>query len=567
MKTRSLLLVPLLSLAMAGFAGAQAPSAVPDLMNYQAHVTGAGGAVIGASPVNRLVYFRFYTTPTPSGQTLLYSESQTVTINNGEFSVLLGQGAQIASEVHVFATAFTNKDCFLGITVDAAGDGIGNDAEIAPRQQIVATAFSVRSKIAESVASDGITSTMLGLGVVTGDKLGSGAITSDKVAAGAINGSAILDASVASADLANNAVTNAKLADNAVTNAKLADNAVNTAELADNAVTWAKLAGDAVGTIELRNGAVTGNKMASTVGVFSKSGGNLSYLEGAVAIGGSNTSQARFSVWGSGAPGFATPNGGSGTAYQLFRQFNGFTNTTAAVDALSIWAEGSVAGAAFLAISDERIKTVLGRSDAVEDLATIRQIEITDYRHIDVVGKGSRPQKKVIAQQVETIYPQAVSRTTDTVPDIYQNAGLKDGWVELATDLKVGDRVRLIGEKVEGIQNVLEVAERKFRTDFSQREGDVFVFGREVKDFRIVDYEAIAMLNVSATQEIANRLEVKEAEVAALQKRLAELEAKDLARDARDKARDAQLAAIEKHLSADSPPVRTASIKQGAANQ
>ena len=147
MKTRSLLLVPLLSLAMAGFARAQAPSAVPDLMNYQAHVTGAGGAVIGASPVNRLVYFRFYTTPTPSGQTLLYSESQTVTINNGNFSVLLGQGAQIASEVHVFATAFTNKDCYLGITVDAAGDGIGNDAEIAPRQQIVATAFSVRSKI------------------------------------------------------------------------------------------------------------------------------------------------------------------------------------------------------------------------------------------------------------------------------------------------------------------------------------------------------------------------------------------------------------------------------------
>jgi chaperonin cofactor prefoldin len=55
-----------------------------------------------------------------------------------------------------------------------------------------------------------------------------------------------------------------------------------------------------------------------------------------------------------------------------------------------------------------------------------------------------------------------------------------------------------------------------------------------VSDFRIVDYDAIAMLNVSATQELARENE-------ALKKRVAELEAKD-------RARDAKLAAIEKLL-------------------
>jgi hypothetical protein len=51
----------------------------------------------------------------------------------------------------------------------------------------------------------------------------------------------------------------------------------------------------------------------------------------------------------------------------------------------------------------------------------------------------------------------------------------------------------------------------------------VFVYGREVKDFRSVDYQAIAMLNVSATQELAKRLEQKSEEVTALEKQLTDL--------------------------------------------
>ena len=45
----------------------------------------------------------------------------------------------------------------------------------------------------------------------------------------------------------------------------------------------------------------------------------------------------------------------------------------------------------------------------------------------------------------------------------------------------------------------------------------LFVFGREVKDFRNVDYEAISMLNVSATQELARQLLAARAELAEAQ--------------------------------------------------
>ena len=53
----------------------------------------------------------------------------------------------------------------------------------------------------------------------------------------------------------------------------------------------------------------------------------------------------------------------------------------------------------------------------------------------------------------------------------------------------------------------------------------VFVYGREVKDFRSVDYDAISMLNVSATQELARQVATLATENEALKSRLASLEA------------------------------------------
>jgi hypothetical protein len=169
-------------------------------------------------------------------------------------------------------------------------------------------------------------------------------------------------------------------------------------------------------------------------------------------------------------------------------------------------------------------------------------LEITDYHYIDAASKGAGPQKKVVAQQVESVFPQAVSRSTNVVPDIFARAPLTDGWVALDTDLAVGDRVRLDGPDGRDVYEVLEVAEGRFRTAYVPEEGDeVFVYGREVNDFRSVDYDALAMLDLSATQELARRLEAKDAEIAALTARLAALEA-------RDQERETRLARIEAAL-------------------
>jgi hypothetical protein len=134
------------------------------------------------------------------------------------------------------------------------------------------------------------------------------------------------------------------------------------------------------------------------------------------------------------------------------------------------------------------------------------------------------------------------------VPDIFAPAKSKDGWIELDTDLKVGERVRLITDDATGIHEVLEVAEGKFRTGLEIGSGEVFVYGREVDDFRTVDYEAIAMLNVSATQEIHRRLQRQESQLAAKTAQISALQVQIKALAAREEERDAKFAKLERLL-------------------
>jgi hypothetical protein len=210
---------------------------------------------------------------------------------------------------------------------------------------------------------------------------------------------------------------------------------------------------------------------------------------------------------------------------EYFMDAASVTNTSQTKTDLShsIIADQRVRATAFDVNSEERIKNKVVVSDGVSDLAVLQAIEVTDYFFKDVYSMGDKPQKRVIAQQVETVFPMAVNQSSGVVPDIFQKAMVDDGWVQLATHLKVGEQVRLLGDDVDTIFEVLEVRNDSFRTDFLPTNPAIFVYGRSVTDFRSVDYDAIAMLNVSATQQIKKE---KDAEVKALRLKNAELEAR-----------------------------------------
>lgn len=140
-------------------------TAVPNFISYQGRVVDASGANVGTgTPVNRTVIFRIWDSPSSTNTAnLIYSEAQTVTVSEGEFSVLVGQG--VANPTATFGyseadrkladlgTAFNGSARYLGVTVAAAATIALTDNEITPRQQIVSTAFAMRAKFAESIGS------------------------------------------------------------------------------------------------------------------------------------------------------------------------------------------------------------------------------------------------------------------------------------------------------------------------------------------------------------------------------------------------------------------------------
>ena len=228
--------------------------------------------------------------------------------------------------------------------------------------------------------------------------------------------------------------------------------------------------------------------------------------------------------------------GGLAGTYAYYALGNNAINTGALVNtgSVSIRAMGRIAASEFNAFSDARLKSVTGLSDNKRDLGLLQRIEITDYQMKDKAQYGDKAFKKVIAQQVEKVYPLAVNKGTGFVPSIYStstvvpaSAGQSVVTLVAPHNLKVGDKVKLMGEKNGTVETtVLAVSSlRSFAVALPQAETRLFVFGPEVKDLRTVDYEAIAMLNVSATQELAKQVEALQAANAQLTAANAQLQA------------------------------------------
>ncbi len=242
-------------------------------------------------------------------------------------------------------------------------------------------------------------------------------------------------------------------------------------------------------------------------------------------------------------------------------------NSGSSSDVLAYFSEGrvivdhSIIAAESPSPSDSRAKRVLGRSDNRADLETLNQLKITDYQWIDRALNQGRPQKKVIAQEVERVYPNAVTQTENVLPTIYANAQKVEYdadkkqltlTTEQPHDFAIGDKVNVFTDQgnltMREVLTVPSPNEFVIASDHSAEKA--FVYGKWVKDYRVVDYEAISMLNVSATQELAKQMASLQTENAALKTKLAELE-----------SLKTEMAAIKAMLNgADKPQVKQTSL-------
>lgn len=223
-----------------------------------------------------------------------------------------------------------------------------------------------------------------------------------------------------------------------------------------------------------------------------------------------------------------------------------------------IAAQKAVGSSSSITWSDKRIKNILQISNTKNDLETLKKIEITDYKYIDTIGKGDISFKKLIAQQVEAVFPQAVTKTNSVIPNVYELAlktVFKNGELTITTakanDFVKGDRINLkTADKDIDRKEVIEVIDKNtFKIKSETNLDKIFVYGKWVNDFRAVDYDAISMLNVSATQELIRKIEILEKENAALKNSNGQLKAEIETTKKSQSTLEARLGAIESQLS------------------
>ncbi|MBP7652317.1 tail fiber domain-containing protein [Candidatus Dependentiae bacterium] len=226
---------------------------------------------------------------------------------------------------------------------------------------------------------------------------------------------------------------------------------------------------------------------------------------------------------------------------------NATTGISSGTNNTSIYANGRIVCPEFNAVSDARIKIEIPKTETKSNLEIINKLRPVDYKMKDEIHHGSKNKKGFFAQEVEKILPDAVSKSSDFVPDIFalSKSISYDNYLKILTitldkphNLQVGDKVKLISEK-ESFEktvntvfslNTFSVGEWNLPTE------KVFVYGKYVTDFRTLDYNQIFTAGISAIQELSKKneslkkqieqLKLKETLIIDLIKRIENLESK-----------------------------------------
>jgi hypothetical protein len=192
----------------------------------------------------------------------------------------------------------------------------------------------------------------------------------------------------------------------------------------------------------------------------------------------------------------------------------------------SIVADHCVEAQQFDVPSDVRVKNIVGISNTAKDLKILEAIRITDYTMKDSLQYRNKPYKKVIAQEVEKVYPQVISRHPGFIPNVYQPTdSIRRTTAGTLLHFPASHHLTADAKKLQAVpegQSTLQeytIVSMPSPTEVVIADPAIvtkkmFVYGQEVPDFRKVDYDGLFTLNISATQELSKEVKDLKRELA-----------------------------------------------------
>jgi len=546
------------ALVASGDAMAQATSKPPERITYQGFVAGSDGVALGnLAPKNYDVIFRIY--DSEASNTPLWGEQQTVTVDKGYYSVLLGEGSAVTGVPNsgitlssLFSGA-TASDRYVGFTVKGIGAG-GTDVEVLPRIRFMSSPYAF-------LANQALTATLAETANVATTALTAAVATNVLNAANATSAFSLVRSNSPNAQLIGQSGTNL----------------VVSAHLYLKSGQFIQLGGDVTnrqaeaGQIAYQRNTpdsleIVGAGSDSTsrkITLFNEGGMTLAgplklYAGGQGQINfGAETSKevnsGRIVYQGFTPDGLDIVGAGTGVdrrktvihggilvwAANWHEAYPVYVMGAKSGTGVGLKVDNAVQASAFYATSDSRAKELVGTSSQQRDLNSLRKIRVAEYRWKSQPNQDRRIVKGVIAQEVQPLLPEAVTTSANIIPcDPIKASRIE--WsgagkpMQVITDeahgLHVGDNIRLDLDGRQTQVSVSTVPDAKSYTVPTAGVPDapksVALVGREVQDFLNVDYQQVYMTAVSALQEVDRRvqdLEKREARIGDLERELAEL--------------------------------------------
>jgi hypothetical protein len=200
--------------------------------------------------------------------------------------------------------------------------------------------------------------------------------------------------------------------------------------------------------------------------------------------------------------------------------------------AISLLAYGVIStNGGFTLASDIRIKKNIQLAEN-GSLDIIDRIPIKSYDMIDEYRNGKRCSFNIIAQDINEIYPEAITYTRQFIPSVAS----KCSWIQVdETHIKINmpkPHGLIVGDLIEILLEDMSIKEAnvvKIENDFIfiidkwenfnlEISDEMVIYGKQVDDFQLVDKTKLAMLGLAGTKELHQIVKQQQSQINTQQK-------------------------------------------------